>query len=261
MALTAITDIRGASRPVAELDGLRLGYRGVVALDGLSGRIERGSLTAVVGPNGAGKSSLLKALAGAVRPVAGRLRLAPDARIAYLPQASAVDRSFPISVADFVAMGLWRQVGIFRRFGTPAREAIASALASVGIADLAGRPIATLSGGQMQRALFARLALQDAPVILLDEPFSAIDSRTTTALLRIIEGWHGEGRTIVAVLHDLDLVRAHFPRTLLVAGRPVAWGATADVLTAANLAAAREAMVDGDAGDDEPFDMRSGAAA
>lgn len=261
MALTAIKDIRGAGRPVAEFEGLRIGYRGVVALDGLSGRIERGSLTAVVGPNGAGKSSLLKVLAGAVRPLAGRLRIAPEARIAYLPQSSTVDRSFPISVADFAAMGLWRQVGMFRRLGAPARETIAAALESVGIADLAGRPIATLSGGQMQRALFARLTLQDAPVILLDEPFSAIDARTTTALLGIIERWHGAGRTIVAVLHDLDLVRAHFPRTLLVAGRPIAWGATAEVLTAANLTAAREAMVDGDPGDDEPLALRAGAAA
>ncbi|MFQ6711978.1 ATP-binding cassette domain-containing protein, partial [Bordetella pertussis] len=114
-----------------------------------------------------------------------------------------------------------------------------AALRRVGLQELAGRALATLSGGQMQRALFARLLLQDAPLLLLDEPFSAIDAATTDVLLALLREQHAEGRTVIAVLHDLDLVRRHFPRTLLLAGRQVAWGETGQALGDANLARAR----------------------
>ena len=112
------------------------------------------------------------------------------------------------------------------------------ALAAVGLNGFEDRPIGTLSGGQFQRALFARLIVQDAPVVLLDEPFRGIDSRTTADLVRLILDWHAQGRTIVAALHDFAQVRAHFPTTLLLAREPVAWGRTDDVLAPANLARA-----------------------
>jgi zinc/manganese transport system ATP-binding protein len=102
--------------------------------------------------------------------------------------------------------------------------------------------VATLSGGQMQRALFARLLLQDAAVILLDEPFTAIDAKTTADLLDVVRRWHGEARTVVAVLHDMELVRRVFPDTLLIAREPIAWGATAAVLRPENLLGARRMM-------------------
>ncbi|MGP0092703.1 MAG: ATP-binding cassette domain-containing protein, partial [Xanthobacteraceae bacterium] len=100
--------------------------------------------------------------------------------------------------------------------------------------------ISSLSGGQMQRMLFARLLLQDSPVMVLDEPFNAIDAKTAADLVALVERWHADKRTVLVALHDLDLVRAHFPETLLLAREPVAWGRTADVLTAENLLKARQ---------------------
>jgi zinc/manganese transport system ATP-binding protein len=223
--------------PAIRLNDLTLGYDRHPAVHHLSGGIETGSLTAIVGPNGAGKSTLLKGIAGALAPLSGGIALAGGKRLAYLPQSADLDRSFPIHVYDLVAMGLWNRAGIFGRIGA-ARE-IEHAIAAVGLTGFERRPIGTLSGGQMQRALFARLLLQDADVILLDEPFTAIDARTTADLLGLVRRWHGESRTVVAVLHDIETVRQAFPQTLLLAREAVAWGETATVLTPENLLKAR----------------------
>jgi len=170
---------------------------------------------------------------GVLSPLGGAIeRGQSGARdIAYLPQAAEIDRSFPIDVFDMVAMGLWRRCGLFGGFSRADAALVREALASVGLAGFERRAIATLSGGQMQRALFARLLLQDARVILLDEPFTAIDTKTVADLLGVVARWHGERRTIVAVLHDIDLVRAHFPHTLLLAREKVAWGPTREALS------------------------------
>jgi zinc/manganese transport system ATP-binding protein len=218
-----------------------LGYGRRPALHHLDGAIAAGSLTAVVGPNGAGKSTLLKGVAGALTPLAGRIEWpgGRQARIAYLPQAADLDRSFPLVVYDLVAMGLWGRAGAFGAIGRRDRLAIEAALAAVGLTGFERRPIGTLSGGQMQRALFARLLLQDAAVILLDEPFTAIDAKTTADLIDLVRRWRDESRTVVAVLHDLDVVRRVFPETLLIAREPLAWGETGAVLSAANLLRAR----------------------
>ncbi len=221
------------------LTDLTLGYDRHPAVHHLSGEIATGSLTAIVGPNGAGKSTLLKGIAGALSPLDGDIALARGRRLAYLPQQAELDRSFPIHVYDLVAMGLWNRAGIFGRIGGGAAAKIEAAIAAVGLAGFERRPIGALSGGQMQRALFARLLLQDADIILLDEPFTAIDARTTADLLALVQRWHGESRTVVAVLHDIETVRRAFPQTLLLARESVAWGATAEVLTPANLLKAR----------------------
>ncbi|MET3890081.1 zinc/manganese transport system ATP-binding protein [Bosea sp. OAE506] len=221
------------------LTDLTLGYDRHPAVHHLSGEIATGSLTAIVGPNGAGKSTLLKGIAGALSPLDGDIALARGRRLAYLPQQAELDRSFPIHVYDLVAMGLWNRAGIFGRIGGGAAAKIEAAIAAVGLAGFERRPIGALSGGQMQRALFARLLLQDADIILLDEPFTAIDARTTADLLALVQRWHGESRTVIAVLHDIETVRRAFPQTLLLARESVAWGATAEVLTPANLLKAR----------------------
>lgn len=222
-------------------DDVTLGYGRRPAVHHLDGAVARGSLTAIVGPNGAGKSTLLKGVVGALRPLAGRIDVAERerARIAYLPQAAEVDRSFPISVYDLVAMGMWSARGLFGAIGRADRARIEEAVAAVGLAGFERRPIGTLSGGQMQRALFARLLLQDASLILLDEPFTAIDEKTTADLLDLVRRWRDEERTVVAVLHDLDIVRRVFPQTLLIAREPIAWGETGDVLRPDNLLRAR----------------------
>jgi len=220
---------------------LTLGYDRHPAVHHLDGAVASGALVAVVGPNGAGKSTLFKGIVGVIKPLAGGIDLCGlGARdIAYLPQIAEIDRTFPISVYDMVSMGLWRQAGLFGGIGRTAREKVRTAMAAVGLSGFEERPIGTLSGGQMQRTLFARLLLQDARVIVLDEPFNAIDAKTAADLCDLVLRWHSEKRTVIAALHDLDLVKSIFPEALLLAREPVAWGATRDVLTAENLLKAR----------------------
>ena len=218
-----------------------LGYDRHPAVHHLSGEVIAGALLAIVGPNGAGKSTLFRGIVGILNPLAGTILTGDlDVRdIAYLPQTVDIDRSFPISVFDFVGTGLWRKVGVFGGIGKDARQKIERALMAVGLSGFENRAIGTLSGGQMQRMLFARVLLQDARLIVLDEPFNAVDAKTSADLLALVKRWHAERRTVLAALHDLDLVRATFPETLLLARGKVAWGATADVLTADNLLEAR----------------------
>ncbi len=225
-----------------EFQDLTLGYDRHPAVHRLCGKIAEGSLTAIVGPNGAGKSTMLKGVIGSLRPLGGRIAFGGIARddIAYLPQQSDVDRSFPIAVADLVAMGLWQEIGGFGGLRAGHRASIADAISAVGLDGFEKRPIRSLSGGQLQRALFARLLLQNAQLVLLDEPFTAVDARTMADLIGVVQRWHGEGRTVLAVLHDFDIVRAHFPHTLMLARELVAHGPTAQVLTAENQFRARQ---------------------
>jgi zinc/manganese transport system ATP-binding protein len=223
-------------------EDLTLGYDRHPAIHHLSGQIRKGELLGLIGPNGAGKSTLLKGIMGQLRPLGGTIQrhaLRPR-DIAYLPQQVDVDRSFPITVFDCVAMGLWRHIGIWRGLDSRWKSGVFAALSAVGLAEFKDRLVGTLSGGQFQRVLFARLLLQDAPIILLDEPFGAVDAKTVNDLIAIILRWHAEGRTIVAALHDLDQVRVHFPRTLVLARELVAFGDTNAVLTAENLLKARK---------------------
>jgi zinc/manganese transport system ATP-binding protein len=223
-------------------DDLTLGYDRRPAVHHLSGTVERGALMAVVGPNGSGKSTLLKGIVGMLRPLGGAIVRdgIGAADVAYLPQLSEIDRSFPASVSDLVSLGLWSRRGMLGRITEADRQSMAAALAAVGLTGFERRGIDTLSGGQLQRALFARVLLQDARLILLDEPFNAIDTRTVHDLIGVIQRWHGEERTVIVVLHDLDLVREHFPSTLLLARRPIAWGTTRETLRAENLMKARQ---------------------
>lgn len=224
-----------------ELRHVTVTYRGHPAVQDVSGIFDPGSLTAIVGPNGAGKSSLLGAIAGQLAPVKGEVVLPPELRrrMAWLPQQAQVDRSVPLEVSDLVAMGAWAQTGSTRAVSQTLQHGVDAALEAVGLGNFQHRLIGELSTGQMQRALFARVLMQDAPVILLDEPFNAIDARTTADLLALVARWHAQSRTVIAVLHDLEQVRTHFPRTLLLARRCMAWGPTREVLSAQHLLEAR----------------------
>lgn len=218
---------------------LTLGYNSHPAVHHLSGSVKTGSLTAVVGANGSGKSTLMKGIVGVLKPMAGACTVTPGKRVAYLPQQSELDRSFPARVIDLVSLGLWPKRGLLGRYRSEDREAVGLALKAVGLEGFEKRAIDTLSGGQLQRALFARVLLQDADIILLDEPFNAVDTRTVGDLIDLIKHWRSEKRTVMVVAHDLDLVRAHFPSTLLMARRPVAWGETLETLHPENLLKAR----------------------
>lgn len=226
-----------APRGAIALRNLTLTYHRHPVVHHVSGQFAPGELTAIVGPNGAGKSTLLKAIVGLMQANHGSVEtggLKPH-EIAYLPQRAAIARDFPLAVQDVVLLGDWHSSGWFGRVSRSARQRADEALARVGLAGFGKRPVDELSAGQFQRVLFARLLLQDARVILLDEPFTALDARTTAELLELVASWRREGRTVIAVLHDYEQVRSHFPHTLLLAKECIAWGDTATVLTQANL--------------------------
>lgn len=229
-----------AANPLLQFDNLTLGYERHPAVHHLQGQILQGDLMALVGPNGAGKSTLFKGLMNELRPLGGQI-IWPNRRpsLAYLPQRAGLNLDFPLRVADFVSLGHWPRLGAFASVGKQQRQAVGRALEQVGMQGFEKRPLDSLSGGQLQRILFARLLLEDAELLLLDEPFSAVDEQTTRDLLRLVHHWNREGRTIITVLHDLRQVRQHFPKCLLLARDVVAMGPTTQVLTDENLAKAR----------------------
>lgn len=225
--------------PVIQFLGVSLGWRGKWALRGVSGQFKPGGLYAVVGPNGAGKTTFLNALVGQLSPAKGRIQRQAGIRLAYLPQTHGLDLEFPITVYDYVAMGLWPQVGMWRPFSRKKHWRVRQALNQVGLLDFTKRTLSTLSGGQLQRVLFARIAVQQAHVIVLDEPFTGVDEPTTEQLIQLMMHWHQSGATVIVVLHQLEVVRALFPETVLLAGQVVGWGPTESVLTDENLHLAR----------------------
>ncbi|TDQ83345.1 zinc/manganese transport system ATP-binding protein [Dongia mobilis] len=226
---------------VIRLDNVTIAYQRHPAVHHLSGAFTRGSLTALVGPNGAGKSTLLKGIVGLLPLDGGAITIADRSALGYLPQVTDVDRSFPMSVLDVVNLGHWRRIGALGRLTPALRQRSRDAIADVGLKGFESRSIASLSVGQFQRVLFARLIAADAELILLDEPFNAVDQRTVEDLMALVDGWHLAGKTVIAALHDLDFVRRHFPQCLLLAREPVAWGQTAAVLAPENLRRARVA--------------------
>lgn len=223
--------MNGFATPAVRLENLTVSYDRKPAVHHLSGVFEKGSLTAVAGPNGGGKSTLLKALAGILRADEGSIHIAPDCHpVAYLPQSTELQRDTPLTVAELVASGFWDKSGIWGGIGKQSRAHVASALAQVGLEGFEKRSLLSLSLGQLQRMLFARLIVQDAPLILLDEPFAAVDEHTMSRLHDLIMSWHQEGRTIICVLHDLDMIRHSFKHCLLLARENIAWGLSNEVL-------------------------------
>ena len=222
------------------IDNLTVAYDRVPAVHHLKGTFAAGSLTAIIGPNGAGKSTLLHAIMGMLRAESGAINIRDANRsdIAFLPQRAEIDQTFPIRVSDLVALGLMARTGLFGSMPKDHTERVIRALRALGLEPLAERPIGKLSVGQFQRVLFARLMVQDARIILLDEPFAALDPPTTADLVRQIASWHREGRTIIAVLHDIEEVRRSFPETLLLVRGATQWGPTDSVLTPQHLFAA-----------------------
>lgn len=221
------------------IKNLTLGYDKHPVVHHLSANIQSGESIAIIGPNGGGKSTLLKGLMGLVKVLDGNISFSIKANeIAYLPQNSTIDKSFPISAKEFIAAGLWHKKGWFKQYNKDDLKHIEHAIDQVGLTGMESNPLEALSGGQIQRALFARLILQNAKLILLDEPFNAIDYKTTNELLSIIENWKVENRTVISVLHNYQQVKEHFEKTLIIAREVIDFGYTKDVLTEQNISLA-----------------------
>ncbi|MGB4101630.1 MAG: ABC transporter ATP-binding protein [Alphaproteobacteria bacterium] len=224
-----------------ELCDLTAGYDRHPAVHHVSARFKPGTLTAIVGPNGGGKSTLLKAVMGMIPLMSGHILMnGVTARdCAYMPQQSEIDREFPLRAIDLVNFGHWHRIRGVGRLMPEMAKISQDALARVGMAAFAERSIGSLSVGQFQRVLFARIIVQDARLILLDEPFAPIDSRTVLDLAPLLRQWRDEGRTILLVVHDLALAQEFCPDAMLLARDLVAFGDAATVLQPTNLQQAR----------------------
>jgi manganese/zinc/iron transport system ATP- binding protein len=249
------------------VEDLTVSYNEAPVLWDIDLDIPHGVLAAIVGPNGAGKSTLISAVLGLVKPVAGHVRFAGRTygevrnRIGYVPQRTSVDWDFPASVLDVVTMGLYGQMGWFRRPGRVERAKALQALESVGMAAFAKRQISALSGGQRQRVFIARALVQDADIFILDEPMAGVDATTEQIILTLLEGLRARGKTIIVVHHDLQTVQKHFDWLVLLNVRIIAQGPVATVYTADNLRRAyggQIALIGADDGGEKP-DIASGA--
>ncbi|HVY13489.1 MAG TPA: ABC transporter ATP-binding protein [Alphaproteobacteria bacterium] len=213
---------------LVSLENVTLAYGRHVALEGVNASFPEGSLTAVAGPNGSGKSTMLKAVAGILKPRRGRVIMGKEAAksLAYLPQTQALQRDFPMTVEEAAAGGFYPRLGDWGMIDQTRRAEISYALKEVGLEGFEKRGIEGLSSGQFQRLLFARLMLQDAKLILLDEPFAAVDAETTAKLINLLLQWHRQGRTVVCVLHDLLLIKKYFPQAIVLGGKCLGRGHT-----------------------------------
>lgn len=193
---------------------LRWGAPGQPLTPPVDFELPRGSLTAVIGANGSGKSSLLKVIAGLQKPLTGKviLDVPHKGSLSFLPQQQHLDRQFPISLQELVAAGFWGS----KQSPEVRHQRLNAVLEDWCLTGLEQRPLMALSGGELQRALLARLTLAEAPLLLLDEPHAALDELGQTLLWNHIHAWHAEGRTLVVVCHDLAAVRQHMPQTLLI---------------------------------------------
>ncbi len=222
--------------PALEVQDLSVWRHGRPALQDVSFLLGRGERLAVVGPNGAGKTTLLSVLAGLLRPTTGTVRVfgQPPGKhlcLAYLPQRPAVEWNFPATVLDVVLMGRTGAAGPFRRLSAQDRAKAWQALEHVGLAAMAHRPIRELSGGEQQRMFLARALAQEAAVLLLDEPLTALDAPAQEGLLSLLGKLGEEELTLVVSLHELDLAARYFSKALLLRVRPVALGSPTEVFT------------------------------
>lgn len=224
--------------------GLTVSYGEKPAVFSVDAAFPAGAMSAIVGPNGAGKSTLLKAALAVIPRLSGEVHVfgtpveAARDRIAYVPQRASVDWDFPTTVMDVVQMGLYRKVGLLGRFTGRMEQAARDCLDRVGMADFADRQIGQLSGGQQQRVFLARALAQDADLYLLDEPFAGVDAATERAIIDVLKLLKAEGKSVVAVHHDLSTVRAYFDHVFLINVRRIAEGPVDTAFTTENLQAA-----------------------
>ena len=249
-------------RPAAEDEALRLSplairgltvsYGQTPAVFSMDATFEAGAMTAIIGPNGAGKSTLLKAALGLVPRLSGVVTIFGQplaqqrGRVAYVPQRASVDWDFPTRVIDVVFMGLHRDLGLLGRVRRSHRDRALACLDRVGMADFASRQIGALSGGQQQRVFLARALAENADLYLLDEPFAGVDAATEASIIAVLQELRDEGRSVIAVHHDLATVPDYFDRVLILNVRKVAEGPVAEAFTQASLQDAYGGRLPGD---------------
>lgn len=230
-----------AEEPALEISDLTVAYERKPVLWEINLSVSRGVLGGIVGPNGAGKSTLIKAVLELVPRVSGRIKVlghqigSQRHRIAYVPQRESVDWDFPSTVLDVVLMGMYREIGWFRTTKRVHRQRALEALEQVGIADLKDRQISQLSGGQQQRTFLARALVQSSDILLLDEPFAAVDAATEQSIIQVLRQLRDQGKTILVVHHDLHTVPQYFDHVLLINVHAVAWGPIEQAFTQDNI--------------------------
>jgi len=212
-------------------------YGNEQALHKIKCTFNQGDLIAIAGPNGGGKSTFIKTLLHHIAPKSGKVIFhgLSKKEIAYLPQKITLDHQFPLTIEEVAAMGLYQEIGPFTAYNQENIQRIHAVLTHVDLLQHRHKLIGQLSGGQFQRMLFARLMLQNKPCIVLDEPFTGIDSKTKHQLMRFVQEWHQTGKTVIVVLHELELIQQYFPTTMVLAKELVAFGETDTVLKAAHL--------------------------
>jgi manganese/zinc/iron transport system ATP- binding protein len=229
--------------PAIQVSDLTVAYQEKPVLWDVDLDVPQGVLMAIVGPNGAGKTTMLKAILGLITPAAGHVSIfgkpyqEQRRLVGYVPQRGSVDWDFPTSVLDVVMMGNYGKLGWVRRPGSAERESAVGALEKVGMADYADRQISQLSGGQQQRTFLARALVQDAQVYFMDEPFQGVDATTERAIVELLKGLRAQGKTVLAVHHDLQTVPEYFDWVTLLNVRRVASGPVGEVFTEDNLRA------------------------
>ena len=229
------------SVPIIEVHDLTVAYGEKPVLWDIDLSFPHGALIAIVGPNGAGKSTLLKSILGLLNASSGSVTIFQQPastvrqRIAYVPQRESIDWEFPVSVLDVVLMGRYGKIGWFRRSSRHDREFARHCLDQVGMAPFAARHISQLSGGQQQRVFLARALAQEAELYLMDEPFAGVDAATERSIVELLRALRNQGKTVVAVHHDLQTIPEYFDWVALLNLRLVAAGPVGDVFTSENL--------------------------
>lgn len=224
-----------------KVQNLTVAYSDTPVFTDVAVNFNAGKITGIIGPNGAGKSTMIKAMLGLIKSQTGTVEYEGRAlkkfqkQIAYVEQRKDLDLTFPINVFDVVLTGTYGKLGLFREPSKADRQRCQDALEQLELADLAQRQISQLSGGQLQRVFVARALVQEADIIILDEPFVGIDLQSETAIMTILHQWRDADKMIIVVHHDLNKVSRYFDDLVILNHGIVDYGPVDAVYTPANI--------------------------
>lgn len=219
---------------------LSVHYAGVSVLKSVNFEVPKSKIVGIMGPNGAGKSTLVKAILGLVKSegeilIGGERTTKLTKKLTYMKQERSYDLTFPILVKDVVMLGLYPRIGFLKRPKKEHHKLVMEALERVDMADFANRQIAALSGGQWQRVLIARILVQDADVLFLDEPFAGVDVDSEAKIIQVLRELRDAGKSVVMIYHHLDSAEHYFDEVILINQSVIACGKVEEVFTDENL--------------------------